>query len=90
MQANPIILGTPHMVPNMNQLNVNVILDSTALEKVKHTKFLGMLIDDCLTLKNHINCVSKTICRNIGVINKLKHFVATRILHVLYCTLVLP
>ena len=89
-KTNYMILGTPRMVSNMDDLNVNVILDSTVLEKVKHTKFLGVLIDDCLTWKNHIDCVSKTISRNIGVMNKLKHFVPTRILHALYCTLVLP
>ena len=89
-KTNYMILGTPRMVSNMDVLNVNVILDSTALEKVKHSKFLGVLIDDCLTWKNHIDCVSKTISRNIGVMNKLKHFVPTRILHVLNCTLVLP
>ena len=49
-----------------------------------------MLIDDCLTWKHHIDCVSKTIARNIGVMNKLKHFVPIRILHTLYCTLILP
>ena len=32
----------------------------------------------------------KPFFRNIGVMNKLKHFVPTRIFHVLYCTLVLP
>ena len=89
-KTNYMILGTPRMVSNMDELNVNVILDSTALEKVKHTKFLGVLIDDCLTWKNHIDCVSKTISRNIGVMNKLKHFVPTHILHALCCTLVLP
>ena len=90
---NNMILGTLRMVSNMDELNVNVILDGTALEKVKDTKFLGVLIDDCLTWKNHIDCVSKTISRNIGAImvtNKLKYFVPTRILHALYCTLVLP
>ena len=56
-----MILGTPHMVSNVDELNVNVILDNTALEKVKHTKFLGVLIDDCLTWKNHTDCISKTI-----------------------------
>ena len=89
-KTNYMILGTPRMVSHMDELNVNVILDSTALEKVKHTKFLGVLIDDCLKWKNHTDCVSKTISRNIGVMNKLKHFVPTRILHTLYCTLVLP
>ena len=38
------------MVSNMDELNVNVILDNTTLEEVKHTKFLGVLIDDCLTI----------------------------------------
>ena len=89
-KTNYMILGTPHMVSNINELDENVILDSTALERVSHTKFLGVLIDDCLTWKNHIDCVSKTISRNIGVMNKLKHFVPTRVLHTLYCTLVLP
>ena len=37
------------MVSNVDELNVNVILDGTALEKVKHTEVLGVLIDDCLT-----------------------------------------
>ena len=41
-------------------------------------------------MENHIDYVSKTISRNISVMNKLKHFVPTRILHCLYCTLVLP
>ena len=83
-KTNYMILGTPHMVSNIDELDENVILDSTALERVRHTKFLGVLIDDCLTWKNHIDCVSKTISRNIGVMNKLKHFVPTRVLHTLY------
>ena len=59
----------------------------TKLERVKHTKFLGMLIDDCLSWKNHIDGVSKTISRNIAVMDKFKHFVPTRILQCLNCTL---
>ena len=44
-----MILGTHRMVSSMDEINVNVILDSTALEKLKHTKFLSVLIDDFLT-----------------------------------------
>ena len=58
-KTNYMILGTPRMVSNMDELSVNVILDSTALEKVKHTKFFGVLIDDCLTWKNHIDLSPK-------------------------------
>ena len=79
-----MILGTPRMVSNMDEIIANVSLDSTALEKVKHAKFLWVLIDDCLTQKNHIDCVSKTISRNIGVTNKFKQFSPYRSLFLPY------
>ena len=85
-----MILGTPQMTTVKNHEDLNVTLDNTILERVKFTKFLGVLIDECLTWKNHIDCVSKTISRNIGVMNKLKHSIPYRILHTLYCTLILP
>ena len=89
-KTNFIILGTPYMTSTKAREDFNVILDNTALERVKFTKFLGVLIDECLTWKNHINCISKTISRNIGVMNKLKHYIPYRILHTLYCTLISP
>ena len=48
------------------------------------------MYDECITFKQHVDCVAKTIARNIGVMNKLKYFIPKRILHTLYCTLVLP
>ena len=89
-KTNFMILGTPHMTSTKAREELNVMLDNTALERVKFTKFLDVLIDECLTWKNHINCISKTISRNIGVMNKLKHYIPYRILHTLYCTLISP
>ena len=34
-KTNYMILGTPHVISNMDELDENVILDSTALERVK-------------------------------------------------------
>ena len=65
----------------------NVILDDTILERVKITKFLGVFIDEKLTWKCHIDCISKTLSRNIGIMNKSKHFIPGRILYTLYYTL---
>ena len=69
---------------------VNVILDNVSLERVNSTKFLGVIIDENLTWKNHIDTVSKTISRNIGMLTKMKHYVPGYILYSLYCTLVVP
>ena len=89
-KTNFMIMGTPHMTSTKTREDLNVLLDNTVLERVKFTKFLGVLIDECLTWKNHIDCISKTISWNIGVMNKLKHYIPYRILHTLYCTLILP
>ena len=51
--------------------NLDIIPDDTKLEKVNKTKFLGVIIDENVTWKNHIDGITKTISRNIGMINKL-------------------
>ena len=48
-KTNFMILGTPHMTSTKAREELNVMLDNTALERVKFTKFLGVLIDECLT-----------------------------------------
>ena len=70
--------------------NVDIILDNTKLQRVDNTKFLGVTIDENLSWKNHIDGITKTISRKIGMINKLKFFIPERVLRTLYCTLVLP
>ena len=75
---------------NSTKQTINVILDDVSLERVSSTKFLGVIIDENLTWKNHIDAISKNISRNIGILSKLKHFVPEYILYSLYCTLVLP
>ena len=89
-KTNFMIMGTSHMTSIKTSSSLSVILNDTVLERVKNTKFLGVLIDECLTWKNHIDCISKTLSRNIGVMNKLKYSIPARILHTLYCSLVSP
>ena len=88
-----MIMGTPTMTlmgkseDSTVQINIDVILDGKQLHRVTKTKFLGVIIDENLSWKNHIDAISKTISRNIGVINKVKYFMPERILYTLYCTL---
>ena len=75
---------------DVEKVKLNIKLDGVSLNRVSSTKFLGVIIDENLTWKNHIDAISKTISRNIGVLTKLKHFVPENILYSLYCTLILP
>ena len=75
---------------DVEKVKLNVKLDGVSLNRVSSTKFLGVIIDENLTWKNHIDAISKTISRNIGMLTKLKHFVPEHILYSLHCTLILP
>jgi hypothetical protein len=97
-KTNYMLLGTPQMVSKKDKSTndhstkpeIGITLDDTKLERVEKTKFLGVTIDENLSWKCHIDGISKTISRNIGIINKLKHFIPERILYSLYCTLIIP
>ena len=88
-KTNFMIMGTTHQTSKPEN-SIKVILDNVELSRVNKTKFLGVLIDENLTWKDHIDAISKTMSRNVGMINKLKHFVPKRILLSLYYTLVMP
>ena len=53
-------------------------------------KFLGVLIDQELTWKNHINSVLKNIIKSAGQIAKLRHFTNKNTSKLIYYALVYP
>ena len=44
---------------------------------VNETKYLGVMIDNCLTWESHINAVQKKISRAIGLLRYARNFVQT-------------
>ena len=55
---------------------------------MKSTKFLGITIDEHLDWKVHIGNLSNKIARNVGMLNKLKHFLPVYIMKTLYSSLI--
>ena len=55
---------------------------------MKCTHFLGITIDEHLDWKVHIDNLSNKIARNVGVLNKLKHFLPIYIMKTLYSSLI--
>ena len=52
-------------------------------------KILGLYIDEHLSWIIHINNLSKTIARNLGMLNKLIHFLPLYTMKTLYYSLIL-
>ena len=60
------------------------------LESKVYIKYLGVLIDQNLTWKYHIDSIVTKISKNVGLIAKLRHSVPRPILLNIYKSLVHP
>ncbi len=63
--------------------SVPLVLDGVVLKQVKHTKFLGVQIDENLSWKNHLRDVTSKVAKNIGITNRLRKFIPGYILFTL-------
>ena len=68
----------------------NVYLNNTLLNRVHSAKCLGVVIDDELNWSKHVDKVTKTTQRNVGVIKRAKTYLPQSSLKLLYNSLVLP
>ena len=78
--------------PRQKKVNVNVplTLENTVIKQVMETKFLGVLIDQHLSWKPHIDFVSKKISKSVGIIAKARFYLSSQTLMTLYYSLVYP
>ncbi len=53
-------------------------IEDTDIDQVSDFNFLGITINKHLNWKTHVDKISHKISRNIGILNKLKHFLLLR------------
>ena len=69
--------------------NFCIKMNGIELERVHHTKFLGVLIQENLKWNTHINYISKRVSRSIGILAILKHYLFQTFLMKVFFTKVL-
>ena len=70
--------------------NPILTIDNTQLCRVSRVKFLGVIIDENLTWKAHVQHVLNKVSKITGIICKLKWSLPSSSLKLLYTTLLLP
>ena len=63
---------------------------SHSLVRKNHIKYLGIMIDDCVSWKYHISFICSRISRNIGIISKPIHYLSLKQLKQIYYNLIYP
>lgn len=71
-------------------LNSQLMIDKTILERVDEYTFLGVIIDQKFSWKAHIKHVRNKVARSIGILYKAKHILSYNSLIILYNSLILP
>ena len=69
---------------------IEVKIEGTTLLTVKENKFLGIMLDNCLTWKSHATYLSKKISKSIGILSRAKKFLNLSTLRQLYFSFVFP
>ena len=77
-------------IPQRKITPSKLYIDDILIDYVTVFNFLGINIQKKLKWDTHINSISLKIGQRVGILNKLKHSLPLNILHLLYCTLIVP
>ena len=67
---------------------INIQINGTQIERVESFNFLGIMLDENLTWKSHIEMVAKKISKVTGKLYRLKNIFPENVLFVLYNSLI--
>ena len=68
----------------------NLSIANTNMDQVKRTKFLGIHIDQQLKWDVHVDGIKSKISSYLFSMNKVKHFIPTSLMKILYYSMVYP
>ena len=66
-----------------------ISINNSITTRVRATKFLGVIIDEKLTWKDHISLVRSTLSKTVGNLYRVRHLLNRSALFILYCSLFL-
>src|SRR6218665_1741185 len=67
-----------------------ILIESYPIKRVSHVKFLGIILDEHLTWRKHIDLVHGKSAKMIGIMRRLKHALPSNTIRTLYNAFILP
>ena len=70
--------------------NEQIILNGQFVNYVDHAKFLGIIVDNKLNFKNHINYITGKVAKHAGILYRIKHSLPQKTRLTYYNSFILP
>ena len=84
-----MLIGTSRNTSTIGDL-LAIRINGDLIRRVYQSKYLGLIIDDKLSWKEHISYISTKIRRGIGVMKRIRGYIPNDTLIMLYKSLVEP
>ena len=85
-KSNVMVIGIRNTTNHAQELNIK--FDNNILQKVQHTKLLGIVIDENLSFNKHIDHLIKKISPKIAVLHRLRYRLPVSSLNQIYLAIV--
>ena len=69
---------------------LNLCMNDTSITKVQHARLLGVIIDETLSFKKHIESISRKVACAIYSLRKIRHLISQKIATSIYYTIIFP
>ena len=73
---------------DISKLIPSLIINGIELERVDHIKCLGVILDENMSWKPHLDVLANKISKYTGILNKLKHYLPIYTLRTLYFSMI--
>ena len=83
-----MLVGTHQRTAEADELVIEI--SNTRLERVNKFKYLGVLLDNTLSSKDHVEYIGNKISSRLGILRRARKVLPKPTLQMLYNTLVLP
>ncbi len=83
-----IIFGKQTQIKN--KLDLNLRIGNKKIGRVPHVKYLGVLVDESLTFREHINYIYTKSSKKLGILRKAREFLDRKTSILLYKSLIVP
>ena len=95
LQANFLSLNVSKTIYQLyskhkSHIDIKVEIDGVEIKKNTTVKYLGVLIDDDMNFKSHIDAITNIVSRNVGMMSRVKFFVENKQLLQIYNAIILP
>ena len=89
-----MILGTSQKLHQLDsdpsETPFKLLVHEHEIRRIRLVKYLGLMVDDCLTWEAHVEYITGKINRGIGILKRVRHIVRKDSLMLLYQTMIEP